>query len=144
MRNSRWLVALAWAAACTSVTGPTSDPDLAATAVVDRPFDLRVGERAFVEEAASYVGFLEVSSDSRCPSEALILCVWEGDAAVLLEIVPVGGARRLSSLHTTLDPKAVDLGPVVLHLEQLAPYPRTTTPIPADEYVATFVLRPVD
>ncbi len=140
MRN-RWLLPLALATACAPVSSPDGDPDLATIPIIDQPFDLRVGERAFVEDASSYVRFREVSGDSRCPSEALILCVWEGDAVVLLELDPEGGPQRLSGLHTTLDPKALDLGPVVLHLEELAPYPRTTAPIPPEEYVATFVLR---
>lgn len=138
----RWVAALAVAAACTPITGPDVDPSLTVIAAIDQPFDLRIGQRAFVEAAATYVRFREVSSDSRCPSDALILCAWEGDAAVELEIDPVGGPGWLGTLHTTLDPKALNLGPVVLRLEELAPYPRTTTPIPAKQYVATLVVRP--
>ncbi len=122
---------------------PSGDPDpsLAASPGIDQPFDLRVGDRAFVAEANAYVRFLEVTGDSRCPSHALILCVWEGDAELQLEVAFVEGSSRLESLHTRLDPKLADLGRVVLHLDELAPYPETTTRIPAGEYVATLVAR---
>lgn len=136
--NMRWIFPLAGAVACSSVSDPGEGADLAVATQIDQPFELRVGERAFVEEADSYLRFVEVRDDSRCPSDALILCVWEGDAAVVVDIEPVGGTAGEWTLHTTLDPKEVDLGAFALRLNGLAPYPETTDPIPADDYVATF------
>jgi hypothetical protein len=128
------LVAIVWS--CTSATGP----DFAATAELNQPFQLRVGEWARVEDAGLELHFVEVGEDSRCPSNALILCVWEGDGAVVVEIASVEVDARTDTLHTTLDPKAVDLGSFLLHLERLVPYPEDVTPIPVGEYVASFVL----
>jgi hypothetical protein len=126
-----WLLMLAVGAGCTS----TTDPDFG------QPFALHVGEQAFVEEASLYVRFLEVEDDSRCPSNALILCVWEGDGAIVVEVTPLTDNTLTDTLHTTLDPKVLDLGTVVLELQRLDPYPETVTPIPPEEYVATFVAR---
>ena len=128
------LVVVLWS--CTSVAGP----EYAATAALDQPFELRVGERVRVERAGLELHFVEVSEDSRCPSNALILCVWEGDAAVVVEITPFHGTARTDTLHTTLDPKEVDVGSLVLRLERLDPYPQDVTPIPVDDYVASLVL----
>jgi hypothetical protein len=85
-----------------------------------------------------------VVGDSRCPSNALILCVWEGDGAILVEIAPLGGGdARADTLHTTLDPKSVLMGTVLLEFLRLDPYPTDVTPIPLDTYEATFTVRMV-
>lgn len=139
--RTEWFLMIALTAGCTSTTGPGSSPDLAATPNLDQPFALQIGERAFVDEAGLYVRFVDVVADSRCPSNALILCIWEGDGAVLVEVDPLEGEALSETLHTALDPKALDLGSTVLELEGLDPYPTTTTPIPRKQYVATFVVR---
>jgi hypothetical protein len=70
----------------------------------------------------------------------LILCVWEGDAAVVIEIGPLDGDAAIDTLHTTLEPQSVPLGDGRLVLQRLDPYPEDVTPIPIEEYVATFVV----
>jgi hypothetical protein len=102
------------------------------------------GERAFVEEAGIYLRFLDVADDSRCPSNALILCVWEGEGSVVVEVEHALGATQTDTLHTRLDPRLVDLGSAIVELERLDPYPDTVTPIPLEEYVATFVVRGIE
>jgi hypothetical protein len=139
-----WLVVPALTLACDSTAGP--GPDLTAAVYPDlgEPFQLRVGERAVLDAVDLEVYFSEVASDSRCPSNALILCVWEGDAAVVVETSPIGADPRHHVLHTTLPSKSVVLGTVRLTLEVLDPYPEDVTPIPPDEYTATFVVETLD
>jgi hypothetical protein len=127
------LATIAWS--CTATTGPE-----VRTAALDQPFDLRVGERARLDEYGLELHFAEVAQDSRCPSNALILCVWEGDGAVIVEVTPADDATRPDTLHTTLDPKVVTIGSFALQLVRLDPYPEDVTPIPTDEYRARFVL----
>jgi hypothetical protein len=91
-----------------------------------------------IEGADLEIRFLAVSEDSRCPANALILCVWIGDGAAVIETVTGAGDVSRDTLHTTLDPKAVDRGPVRLNLVRLDPYPEDVGAIPAEEYVATF------
>ena len=134
------LLTIALTLACSSTTSPDM-AQLAATPDLGQPFELRVGEWAFVAQADLRVQFVGVPADSRCPSKALILCVWEGDGAVLVESVQAGAAPRSDTLHTTLDPRLLDLGNVALELDRLDPYPETIDPIPSGEYVATFVVR---
>jgi hypothetical protein len=143
MRTS-WLSILALGIGCSSIAGPEADIDLAVTADVDVPFALKVGERAFVEQTGIHLRFLEVANDSRCPSNALILCVWEGDGAIVVEVVHNGEYELTDTLHTTLDPKVLDLGSGILELQRLEPYPKTVTPILPEEYVATLVVRRPD
>lgn len=136
--RARWLFILALVAGCDSPTD--YDSELARTTDFDRTFALHVGERTFVEAAGLYVRFLKVEDDSRCPSHALILCVWEGDGAIVVEVTRARHNALTATLHTTLDPKVMDLGAAVLELQRLDPYPETVTPIPTEEYVATFVV----
>jgi hypothetical protein len=106
---------------------------------VDDEFELRVGERETLTKLDLWVRFLEVPEDSRCPTS--VVCVWAGDGAVVLEYSPLIGDSRIDTLHTTLDPKTIDLGALELVLVRLDPYPDDTTPIPEGDYRARFVLR---
>jgi hypothetical protein len=117
------------AAACGSAAGPN-------LAQLNQPFQLAVGERAVAGGLS--IRFTGVSADSRCPSD--VVCIWEGDGAVLVETAPLSGLGRVDTLHTSLNPKAIDVGERSLALVALDPYPETTDPIPAGGYVATFVL----
>lgn len=139
-----WLIVPVLALGCDSATRP--DPSDLAVGHPDlgEPFQLHVGERAVLDAVDLDVRFLEVGSDSRCPSNALILCIWEGDAAVVVETSPIGADARHHVLHTTLDPKSVVLGTVRLTLQVLDPYPVDVTSIPSEEYVATFVVETLD
>jgi hypothetical protein len=132
---------LALAIACSDPQGPEISGEYAVHPGLGEPFVLEVGERALIAEADLDVRFLEVSADSRCPSHALILCVWQGDAAVVVETSPQFADAEHHTLHTTLDPKAVDLGTVTLQLVQLDPYPEDVGPIPIEDYRATFVAK---
>jgi hypothetical protein len=133
MRPAPALV-LALLAGCSSVAEPVVFPDLG------EPFTLRIGETARIDAAGMSLRFISVPSDSRCPSNALILCVWEGDAGVAIELAPLQGDAALDTLHTTLDPKTRDVGMGTLRLQRLDPYPEDVTPIPAGEYEATFII----
>jgi hypothetical protein len=114
---------------CTSITAPT----------VGEEFQMAVGERVSIPEENLWLRFLGVDSDSRCPSD--VVCVWEGDGAVLIEVAPLVGDSRTDTLHTTLEPKVINLGQLELALIRLDPYPISTSPIGSDEYVATLILQ---
>ncbi len=127
------LALIAAGVACTTATEPRLSDE----------FELRVGDHATFTDAGVRVAFLGVSQDSRCPSQ--VMCVWAGDAAVLVETAPYPGTvsadSRTDILHTDLDPKSLGLGLFELTLVRLAPYPETPSSISPDDYVATFVIR---
>lgn len=104
-------------------------------------FRLRLGDTADVRipGATSLVVTLrEVAADSRCPSTALVLCVWAGDAEVMTGVATGGGSWSWFTLHTTLDPKSVAFNGYTVTLVELSPYPKTTDPIDPASYVASF------
>jgi hypothetical protein len=124
---------------CGSVTEPqfgsTTAPKLGAE------FALRVGESATITDIGLRVKFIGVASDSRCAST--VICVWAGDAAVVFEVAPLGGAARRDTLHTTLEPQALAWGRTELRLVQVDPYPTTPGSIPPAQYVVRLTTRPL-
>jgi transposase len=67
---------------------------------IDQAFQLRVGQSAHIGNTDVIVGFDAVSSDSRCGKGEV--CVWEGDAIVLVWLQLAGGAKEERALHTRL------------------------------------------
>jgi hypothetical protein len=128
---------------CTSVTGPS----------LGDQFTLRVSESVTVNSLpdhplGEWIRFVGVAQDSRCPTQ--VRCVWQGDAAVVVESALVSdrarGEVRLDTLHTTTSggpgtgPDIVELGIFELRLVSLTPYPETPGSIRPAEYVATFLI----
>jgi len=132
------LLACAVVFACADAGDPGA-PEVSEFPGFGKEFTLRIGEHMDIESAGLDLHFLEVASDSRCPSNALILCIWIGDAGVVIESTRGEADTARDTLHTTLDPKDVDLGDVTLTLVRLDPYPTDVDPIPADDYTAVLI-----
>lgn len=127
------LVLVAAAVACTTMT----EPDLG------DEFELGVGEQVALTDIGLWVAFVGVSEDSRCPSQ--VMCVWAGNATVLVATAPypdvLSSGSRTDTLHTNSDPTSLAFGSYELVLVRLDPYPETPSSISRDEYIATFVIR---
>lgn len=91
-------------------------------AALDRPFVLEQGQSALIGSEDVLVTFVNVVEDSRCPSD--VVCVWQGDVTVKLEVSFLGG----ESLEVELsdDQQVEDL---VVDLLQVNPYPVSGEPI---------------
>lgn len=106
---------------------------------IGEPFDLIVGESVMVGNEGLKIGFDRVSNDSRCPADAY--CVWEGDAEVLAWADAPGEPREDFDLHTNSGyRRETVVGPYVIRLLGLVPYPRSDTPPDPDKYVMTAVV----
>lgn len=134
MRNLGVTLLLALGVGCSEPAAPQ----------LGREFQLHVGENTILADVGLRVAFIGVSQDSRCPLQAM--CVWAGDAAVLVETAPfpdvVATDSRTDTLHTNLEPKALPLGAVELVLVRLDPYPEAPSSVAADAYVVTLEARP--
>jgi hypothetical protein len=136
MRAKPIAVLIALLAGCAQ---PPASPEEATRAVhaeaaLDEPFRLAIGETARLNGGALLVTFRSVAADSRCPLDAV--CVWEGDAAIRVEVVVPGAAATAHELHTTLQPRAVEVGGYRVELLELQPYPRASERTPPGAYVA--------
>lgn len=134
----RLLLACTVVVACTDA-GVPGGPEVSTFPGFGEEFTLRIGEHMEIDGVGIDLHFLKVASDSRCPSNALIQCFWIGDAEVVIESTVDAADTTQDTLHTTLDPKQVDLGEVTLTLIRLDPYPTDVDPIPSDEYAAVLV-----
>ena len=132
------LLACAVVVACTDAGAP-SGPQVSTFPGFGEEFTLRIGEHMEIESVGLDLHFLEVAADSRCPSNALIRCIWVGDAAVVIESKQGEADAVPVTLHTTLAPKAVDLGVVTVALVRVDPYPTDVGEIPSGEYRAVLV-----
>jgi hypothetical protein len=63
-----------------------------------------------------------------------VLCIWAGDGSVALAVGVGMGPSYPLSLHTTLDPRAVDVSGYRITLLDLMPYPDQPGTIPLDAY----------
>ena len=95
---------------------------------------LRMGQTTTVENIP--IRFIGVLGDSRCPSD--VTCVWAGNAQVQLGIGPRTGTQGPTEqvlLNTSEADKGGAAWGLRLTLVDLTPAPRSTQPIPPENYV---------
>jgi hypothetical protein len=117
---------VAWTAGCAaSANGPD--------ARLGREFSLSVGESRRIQGEDLTVKFLEVTSDSRCPSK--VTCIWAGEVEALVELAHSGS---LSQVALTKPGLTDDAGNQVFKEYRLTfdvtPYPEAGRQISKDEY----------
>ena len=96
--------------------------------------DLYPGQSIRIAQLGLTATFDSVTSDSRCPQGAA--CFWQGDGATRLSITRDPGPAVTCTLHTTLAPRLIEVGGVLLQLKELDPYPQIGTIINPRAYVA--------
>jgi hypothetical protein len=131
------------AAGCASPSHPEIAAGAASGIEVEsgRDFDVALGQEARVRGTSISIRFVEVSNESRCPSD--VQCVWAGNAVVKLSLAASGAASSGASLNTTLEPRSVVFAGYRVTLTSLRPYPRSGTTIPQAAYVATLEVRAI-
>jgi len=99
------LLLTATPAACASndPSAPAIDVDQVVVAESGAETALALGQTARVESANLRVTFTKLISDSRCPTDPRVQCVWGGSAIVEITATPINGfavieTRRLESL----------------------------------------------
>jgi hypothetical protein len=101
-------------------------------AEVGTTFRLAPGQFASVAGGEIFVAFRELEADSRCPGD--VVCVWEGDAAVVIGTASEGMAWTWTTLHTTLEPKQLSADEFIVELLQVEPTRRTSASIDPEDY----------
>lgn len=106
------------------------DPD----SPLDAPFELKAGATAVVPGGLK-IRFDEVSSDSRCPINAL--CVQAGEAVVVMSLSMPSRSRVQRELRTNPTASEIEYSNYTIQLMALQPHPFAGTPIAPADYVAT-------
>lgn len=141
MRTSRYGLLIPMVLALASCGAPSRDAlDLPTaptnTVPVGNDFVLAPGASAAADGSALTVGFTGIVSESRCPTNALIQCIWGGSARVGLRVRDVSGTRDLL-LETLAAKDTATVGAYLIRLVEVNPMPVTTDPIPAASYRIT-------
>lgn len=128
MKRLAMVAALIGVVAC-GRAGPTE-------ASLGEEFTLRAGESATVGPDSLSVTFTKVTGDSRCPTN--VVCVWAGDAGVLLLLSGLGDTQPLE-LHTAaqVGPNRGSFHGYAVQLLEVSPAARAGQPIPPDDYAVT-------
>jgi hypothetical protein len=61
---------------------------------------LEYGQVVALKDARLKVGFVSVTSESRCPSDPEVKCVWEGYAQIAVQLDEAGNDTALMKLNT--------------------------------------------
>jgi hypothetical protein len=110
----------------------------AAVGVVDYALSLRFGQTAFFDEANTYISFLEVSEDSRCPKD--VQCVWAGRVGVLLGVEQEGSLLPVVLSKGPGGTESVAVKGYNLLLVSVSPEPVSTKQLQWHDYTITVLL----
>ena len=115
---------------------PITFADMTQTSVGQNQFQLKVNQTASLESDTIKVKFLNVTSDSRCPTD--VTCVWEGEAKIVVNIIKDGqdlGNFNLTS-RAGQNNKAFDGHQI--QVTKIEPSPTSGKKIPVSDYIITF------
>lgn len=130
MRELACLVAMLLALVAEGCSSSPSAP----SADLNESITLSLGQTVRLSEARFSLTFDGVSSDSRCPGDAI--CITGGDAVVDVTVAPWVGSAVRYQLHTG-GVGEVRHGSYTIALEQLMPYPFSSRPFDPASYQAT-------
>jgi hypothetical protein len=125
--------ALAAVACAREATQPDQSAAAPQQAQVGDTIRLRPGGMARIGTSDVVVAFRLVEQDSRCPID--VQCVWAGDAAVLIDLTKDRRTWTPASLHSFLEPKAIEFGGYGFRLVEVTPSRVSTRPTRPEDYV---------
>lgn len=107
------------------------------------PLKLSVNQTAYLATADLDFRFVNVTEDSRCPSD--VQCIWAGQVSILVEYSRASTGEHLGNLTLTLMGGAssdvlVGAEGYLVKLVRVDPYPVSTTQILPSDYVATLIV----
>jgi hypothetical protein len=129
MRSALLALCAVLAASCLDVSSP-----VAPNSPLDTPFEVKAGATAVVPGGLT-IRFDSVSSDSRCPIDAL--CVQAGEAVVVMSLSTPSRSRVQREWRTNPTGFEVVYSDYAIQLAELRPYPSAGQPIAPGDYVAT-------
>lgn len=115
------------------------------------PFKLTVNQIAYLEQADLNFRFVNVTEDSRCPSD--VQCVWAGQVSILVETIRASSGDVVGDFTLTVvagggagfnDSSTASVEGYVVKLASVEPYPVSTKTIQLSEYIATLIVFKAD
>lgn len=108
-------------------------------------FTIGYGREVRLEDEGLEIRFASVTSDSRCPSDPEVKCVWEGYAQIAVQLSKGGEDTASIKLNTPSPlqqkyPSENSYLDYTVKLVKLSPYPKTAGGIETAEYKATLLV----
>lgn len=104
------------------------------------PFQLQINQTAYLESNEIKIQLLNVTGDSRCPSD--VTCIWQGQVTVLVDISKgsqsVGNFTLIPSQNKTMASKTFDN--YFIQVISVEPYPISTKRILPSDYAVNLKL----
>lgn len=101
-------------------------------------FQLKVNQTFLLESANIQVKFLNVTADSRCPSD--VTCIWQGEAKVLVNAMynNMTNENFILTTNPAVQNNSKIVGDYTIKVAQIDPYPLSGKKISLSDYVVTF------
>jgi hypothetical protein len=96
-------------------------------------FWIKMGESITLEKGSLTIKFVSLAGDSRCPEG--VVCVWMGNAEVILEV-----SKNEIRLNTLLDPTEEVVGDYNIQLRDVTPYPKAGVEYTPESYSIKIVV----
>ena len=131
--------------ACNELDSPLIVPEQDfIPAALDEQFQLKFGQTTFIHSENIKVRFLDVTGDSRCPSD--VVCIWEGQVEILVNVLKNNqdlGDLTLVNRAGNDDLATQTFDGYSIKLAKVEPYPISTQKIELSDYVITLVVTKV-
>ena len=121
--------------------GQTSDAKLGSQ------FQLKINQTALVRTANVTVTFLNVTGNSRCPSD--VVCVWQGQVTVKVKIMKDNQGMAIFDLTAGAGDNNGSLsskrsGKFYIRLGSVEPYPKSNSTISYSDYLASMIVSKIN
>ena len=116
------------------------DPIISRKVSLNEQFAIKAGHQVVIKGEKLSVQFSSVQNESRCPTG--VQCVWEGNAAISIEVSKKRkkSVQAILNTNTTIQPNEVAYKKYRIKLLGLNPYPRIDEKIEPKDYEAVMIV----
>ena len=116
------------------------DPIISRKVSLNEQFSIKAGHQVVIKGEKLIVQFASVQNESRCPTG--VQCVWEGNAAISIEVSKKRkkSVQAILNTNTTIQPNEVAYKKYRIKLLGLNPYPRIDEKIEPKDYEAVMIV----
>jgi hypothetical protein len=116
------------------------DPIISRKVSLNEQFTIKAGQQIAIKGEKLSVQFSSVQNESRCPTG--VQCVWEGNAAISIEVSKKRkkAEQAILNTNTAIQPNELAYKKYRIKLLGLNPYPRIDEKIEAKDYEAVMIV----
>lgn len=116
------------------------DPIISRKVSLNEQFTIKAGHQVVIKGEKLSVQFSSVQNESRCPTG--VQCVWEGNAAISIEVSKKRkkSVRAILNTNTAIQPNELAYKNYRIKLLGLNPYPRIDEKIEPKDYEAVMIV----